>query len=586
MPKTSTPKKNENLSVYKVGNIYVPDEGPDSAKIIFVGEAPGETEEFERRPFVGHSGNLLTSVLGRNGLAREEIRLANLCKYRPQYNDFKNVNGTAELFAGIAELSDWISNHHPIVIAALGNAPLYYLTGKGTGSSGISAWRGSILECTLPGCEGIKVIPTYHPSYILRDRQAYPIFDQDVKKMVYDSAFRELNLPQRNYVIDPQELALEEWTQRLCEAEMLGTDIETARKSHTIWCIAFAPNPNTGVCIPFNDYTRPFVQRILNSPAKKIFHFGQFDTEQLYLNGIEVQNYVHDTLFMQHILAPELPRSLDFITSVYTREPYYKASGRGEIPKDQKSWGSKTDKRLLYIYNSKDSCVTIECAIKMLEELKVEGLTGYYEYEMSLIPAGQALGRAGLPIDEERRSLLRNSLVNRYVKLQSALDALVGSECNVRSPKLKTVLYNDLGLPQRRNRDGTLTVNEDAIVSLIGFVKGKIAELKTDRVKPEWNRKLAILSGVLKIRGIRQLISNYINANISVDGKLRSTYKFAATETGRAAGERYVDGTGFNPQTLPRTDIEVTEEDMTQTAMANMMNEFQPDEDEELEEVA
>lgn len=575
-------KKNENTntSAYRVGNIYVPDEGPASAKIVLVGEAPGETEEFERKPFVGVSGNLLTGVLGRNGLAREEIRLANLCKYRPQYNKFENVEGTPELQSGIQELTDYIRDNKPTVVVALGNAPLFYLTGKGTGRAGISAWRGSILNCILPGCEDVKVIPTYHPSYVVRDRQAYPIFDQDIKRVVYDSAYREKNLPKRNFVINPDELALEEWTQLLCSSPQLAVDIESVKKSTHILCVGFAPSAETGVCIPLTTYTHSFIQRILASPAKKIFHFGLFDTEMLWLNGFEVINYCHDTLFMQHILCPELPRSLDFLCSIYTREPYYKSSGRAEIPGDTKAWGTKADKKKLWEYNARDCCVTFECAEKMLEELKQEKLMGYYEYEISLIEAAQSIGRAGMPIDVERRDTLRNSLINRYAKLQCALDALVGHDCNVRSPKLKTVLYEELGLPARRNHQGGLTTDEDAIVSLIGFVKGKLNDLKTDRVKPEWTRKLAILTGVLKIRGVRQLISNYLNARISDDGRLRSTYKPAATETGRFAGERYVDGSGFNPQTLPRTDIEVAEEDITKKA-PDISDEFTDDDDED-----
>jgi DNA polymerase I-like protein with 3'-5' exonuclease and polymerase domains len=373
---------------------------------------------------------------------------------------------------------------------------------------------------------------------------------------------------------------LEEWTQKLCSSPYLAVDIESVKKSTHILCVGFAPSQDVGVCIPLTTYTQSFIQRILVSQAEKIFHFGLFDTEMLWLNGFEVTNYNHDTLLMQHILEPELPKSLDFLCSIYTREPYYKSSGRAEIPKDQKAWGTKADKKKLWEYNAKDCCVTYECSQLMIPQLKSAKLYNYYLEEMDMIEPFQAMGREGLPIDEERLDLLKRSLLNRYGKLQQVLDSLAGKPCNVRSPKLKDILYDELKLPTRRNREGNITTDEDAIVYLIGFVKTHIAGLQTTRVLPEWNKKLAILTGILKIRGVRQLISNYLNAKRSSNGNFRSTYKPAGPETGRSAAERYVDGTGFNPQTLPRTDIEVLEEDMIKPPTIDA-SEFIPDDDED-----
>src|SRR5205807_10187792 len=132
-----------------IGSIYVPDEGPKNASILFVGEAPGANEETEGRPFVGEAGNFLTTVLGRNGIQRESVRLANLCHYRPRDNKFVHLLDSSQLQAGIKELSAYIYENRPTVICALGNWPLYFLTGKHgkKAGSGIFNWRGSILTC-------------------------------------------------------------------------------------------------------------------------------------------------------------------------------------------------------------------------------------------------------------------------------------------------------------------------------------------------------------------------------------------------------------------------------------------------------
>jgi len=557
------PKPTPNKSKFAIGDIYVPDEGPTSSKILFVGEAPGESEELDKRPFIGAAGNMLINCIMRNGLAREEVRLANLCHFRPQYNKFETLLGTSVLQSGIEELKHYIKTYRPNVIVALGNWPLFILTGKGTGYAGISAWRGSILPYIFD--EKIKVVPTYHPSYIVRQRVDYPIFDQDIKRAVIDSGHTDFNYPQRNIIIDPKDLAVEEWTQQLCNSEFLAVDIESVIKTTHILCVGFAPNPYTAVVFPYTEYNANFIDRILKSRAKKIFHFGIFDTEMLYLNGHETENYVHDTLVMQHVLQPELPQSLDYITSVYTREPYYKSSGRADIPKDQKAWSNKTNRTNLYRYNGKDCCCTFECFIPMMAELKQEKFIPTYEYKMELIPAFGSIGRAGLPIDMERHTLLKNSLTNRYETLQFVFEKIVGHSMNVKSPKIKDLLYVEHKLPARRNREGSLTADEDAIVSLIGFVKNHIASLKTDRTLFEWERKLSILTGILKIRGVRQLISVYLNARISDDGRIRSTYKPAGPETGRSACQKYVDGSGFNAQTMPREAIEVTEVELRAT---------------------
>src|SRR5438445_3043293 len=149
-----------------ISNIYVPPSGPRDAKILFVGEAPGQEEVKQREPFVGESGNKLTTCLGRNGISREEVLLANLCPFRPPRNDFRALLGTPQLREGIAELTALIASTRPTVICALGNWPLYFLTGKHgkAPGAGILNWRGSILSCCIAGLSDIKVIPTIHPA--------------------------------------------------------------------------------------------------------------------------------------------------------------------------------------------------------------------------------------------------------------------------------------------------------------------------------------------------------------------------------------------------------------------------------------
>lgn len=579
-------------------NKYVPDEGPENARILFVGEAPGEQEYEQGRPFIGMSGDILMNVLARNGVSRDEVRLANLCHYRPFNNKFEKLLNSPVLSSGVKDLYAHIEAHRPTVIAALGSWPLSFLTGK----KGIKKWRGSILSYIND--ESIKVIPTFHPAAVLRDRGLYPTFDLDIKRIIGDSAFPEKRLPVREFITDPRGPLLEEWTERLCNSEYLACDIETVKKSKHILCVGFSPSPEVGVCIvPAHYDGKRAIERILASDAAKIFQFGTFDTLQLHDNGYIINDpkalaherpYYWDTLIGQHTLAPELPRSLEYLTSILTREPYYKTEGRGTIPDDAKGWSMKVDKQSLYVYNCRDTCTTYEIFLAQREDI-IKGndrdLIESFDFSMSALDMAHHISRAGLPIDHERRELLQNILLTKWAKKQFILDRLTGYETNVRSPKLKNILYDKdkLALPTRRNRDGNLTTDEDAIVSLIAFCKDKLDSVVREQSKLEWQVRLSVCQTILEIRGIRQVLSNYIlerqrdgTSRAGNDLRIHSTVKVGATETWRWSMMKYVDGTGFNAQTLPRDPVEVDESLLTERdGVLRLLSqlEAEPDED-------
>lgn len=541
-----------------ISSIRVPNEYNKGARILCIGESPGDTEERELKPFVGESGNILTATLLRAGIARTDVCLANLSQFRPQGNKFEILEGSTELRNGIEEICRFLIQHREInVIACLGSKPLYYITGK----SSIFSYRGSILQ-SKPDFGNRKSIGTFHPSAVLRDRKLYPTFNFDIQRIKNDSNYSELKLPEREYVIDPRGIQLEEITQELCEADELAVDIETKKKSSHILCVGFASSPKKAVCIVNHQSTGEYhqaVQRILSSRAKKIYQFGTFDTEQLSINGFEnaERNYHWDTMVAQHVLNPELPRGLDFLTSIYTREPYYKQEGRSALPSgDTKSWSLKTTKEKVWVYNAKDCCVTFEVKQgQVLDFGNDKDLLNTFNYKMSLIPVARHIMGNGMLIDQERRAEFEIALLKRWTKLQNIMNLLCDKEVNVRSPKLKDLLYGEFKLPVRRNRGAGITTDEDAIVSLITHCVDYITSLKREETKQEWNKKLIILKTILEIRGLRQLLSNYVTAKISSDGRLRSTYSYASVETGRGSASAYVDGTGVNSQTFPRSSV-------------------------------
>lgn len=575
------------------GSIYVADEGPEGARVVFIGEAPGAEEEKEGRPFVGFSGNKLETVLNRNGLPRASVRLANLFHYRPRNNKFESVFGTSELTNSVLTLYDYLRQHRPTVVCTLGNWPTYFLTGKcklnkGRKTqpiSGILNWRGSILTSNVQGLEGLKVIPTVHPAAVLRNATLFPTFDLDIKRVRADSEFSELRLPQRKFIIAPKGAEMEEWTNRLLAADRLTVDIENIKHTTTLLCVGFALSPLLAVCFEYDEHDpllRDCLSRLLASTIPKCFHFGSHDTEVLRLNGYEVVNYAFDTFVSQHVMWPELPRSLAYLTSIITREPYYKDEIKEE-DSDTKVWSAvwatKREKRQkLYSYNSKDVCIDFEIWLDHERELASgpEAWRRFFTYEMEMLEPAHAIMQAGMLVDQIRQQQIRSAVEKQLGEQQHALNALLGAKdacsrhpcicgrcVNVNSTKqIQIILYDALGLPKRTKRgsdgESKLTTEENALVSLIALCKDKIDSLVRLDAIAEWKRRLLVVKLIVMLRGWRKMKSSYLDVRISEDGRCRSRYKWG-TETGRWSSEKYCDGTGVNGQTFPRGGTEVEE---------------------------
>jgi DNA polymerase len=135
--------------------------GDPKARLLFVGEGPGEEEDRQGEPFVGRAGKLLDRWIARLGLARGDVYIANVVKCRPPAN---RAPSPEEAAACLPWLRAQVRILRPEVVCTLGNTPLRHFLGV---AEGITRARGKWLEH-----EGIAVLPTYHPAYILRNARA------------------------------------------------------------------------------------------------------------------------------------------------------------------------------------------------------------------------------------------------------------------------------------------------------------------------------------------------------------------------------------------------------------------------------
>lgn len=158
-------------------------QGPAPCAGLILGEAPGENEQREGVPFIGDSGRLLNAALEIAGITREQVYVTNAYKLRPENNRTPTEEELWEHARYLTQEFDYVL---PKYVLALGNVAMGAMTGEFTG---ITTARGTWVSASigyLP--EGDRVLPTYHPSYVLRrgglDTFAGSDFCADVKAFV------------------------------------------------------------------------------------------------------------------------------------------------------------------------------------------------------------------------------------------------------------------------------------------------------------------------------------------------------------------------------------------------------------------
>jgi uracil-DNA glycosylase len=349
--------------------VTVPAEGPIPAKVMIVGEAPGEREIQENRPFVGPSGWELDKMLGEVGLNRRDCFITNVVQERPPGNDItkfipvKKKTITRDMVPlkdrmvlpivvdGYQALLGEISTVRPNVIIALGNTALWALAGKW----GIKNWRGSLLETDA----GIRLVPTVHPAAILRQWNLRAIAVQDLRRAAREAGGNGAKKPEWQFLIRPtfsEVTATLNWIlDRLDRGPVpLSVDIETSY-GH-IMCLGIAWSHLNALCIPFVEIQKGgasywieheeaeivfMLYKILTHPnCQAIWQNGLFDAQYIYRAWHFVPRHHFDTMLGWHSCFSTMPKSLDFISSMLAD---YHVYWKGVARDLDKSHGEKPD---------------------------------------------------------------------------------------------------------------------------------------------------------------------------------------------------------------------------------------------------
>jgi len=148
--------------------------GNPRAKLMFVGEGPGRDEDLQGEPFVGRAGQLLTDIITKGiGLKREDVYIANVVKCRPPDNRDPEPDEVAACEPFLKKQIDLIG---PDIIVALGRFAVQTLLQS---KMPITKLRGN-----WHSYHGIKLMPTFHPAYLLRNPADKKLVWEDIKKVI------------------------------------------------------------------------------------------------------------------------------------------------------------------------------------------------------------------------------------------------------------------------------------------------------------------------------------------------------------------------------------------------------------------
>lgn len=531
---------------------YVPGTGSLSPDLMIVGEAPGANEDAQGIPFVGVTGSILNDCLRKAGISRNECYLTNVVKYRPPMNDFSKYHlVSVNLEQSIEELwENEIRKLKPKCILAIGNEALKATTGL----DGILNYRGSILLAR----DGMtKVVPTIHPAALFshsyksdddEDESSagglqwtyLKLIEHDVNRAVEESKSRQLSLPDRNLTIAHNALDVHRFFDEYKKLDKAAMDIESVNCIPV--CVGFAFNKHHAISIPLLRHIGKHnitdmgsleiaqVWRIIDEQLRRLKLVGQnlkYDEYKLTLAGFgdkrfTTMNVYSDILLKTRVIFPELPsKKLNVISSLWTREPFYKDEGK------EFKFGKSNISQLL-LYNAKDCAVEFEVdeeqdkdLIGMQEAYGVPLVDYYYNYQMKKHKLYLRMENVGLAVDFDRQKELKERYTNMQIAVHDRITKALGQEVNVKSaPQMFELLYKIMKFKVFKRSP----TSEDVIVRLINnHAKGNKAKYKP------------ILEDILEERRIRDQKSRYINFTPDYDNTCKTSYNIIATETTRSS---------------------------------------------------
>lgn len=329
---------------FTAGKSFVPAEGPTDAKLILIGQGPGQDEALDGRPVVGPSGKKLDSWLVRAGIRRSECGVGNVVWCWLPGN--REPTPAEVEHCRKAHWGPWLEKFPQArVLVPVGIAAMRGLLGK---EAAKASNAGRIFQLD----QGWAV-PLLHPAYILRGQFAEePAQVEYLKRAKEIASGKDYEEEDFNRVPEgvwyrpsPTLGTLDEFRQRVGAAPVLAVDIETAGdhlRLVGLYCDATRsylgfPVRTPGGGVYWNPQDLPvavgWLWDLLSDPdVGKVFHNGQaFDVPMLERNGFVVRGYAFDTMLGMHIAATGVPKDLEYLSKLYLGKSGWKGMVKGEV---------------------------------------------------------------------------------------------------------------------------------------------------------------------------------------------------------------------------------------------------------------
>lgn len=526
-------------------DVDVLSEGPVNSDVVFVGEGPGESEVRAGRPFIGGAGKLLWDSVRKYGLNRTNVYVTNVSKRQislSRKGNERHVVLRDELDKWIG-LLQWELSQLPNVrtVFCLGNYALEALLNE----TGVTNWRGSIVERKLPNGKLGHIVIANNPAYAQRELKQEPIFLMDCNKL--DLVYRGVYKPYRiDEIINPSYKDAMAFIKEL-QKSSLPVSLDVEHVSGETACYGLANDAHRAMCINLRDTKEnrftlsqeadimQAIQRLCDS-HKIICQNGSHEIYWCWLHDkIKIPVWA-DILLAHHLLYPQFPHSLQFMVAQYTTHPYYKEDGE--------LWKESGDINIWWRYNCKDAALPIRIWQRIYKELcdrKLDKL--FFNHVMRAQPHLAAATVHGVAVDLDIKKYLVDSCTEETAKMKAEFHRIVQELCydnlyypNPNSPtQLRELFFDRLQLKGKGL--STDKTNREHI-------------MKNPITKPLEKEMLASLDAYI---GEDKFLSTFVEARVSEDNRMRCDYKQfgVARAPGRLSSSALIDKTGMNMQNQP-----------------------------------
>lgn len=550
--------------------VKVPPSGPESARIMFIGEAPGrdEVNATTPQPFVGSSGAELSALLAEVQLVRRDCFLTNVARYRPIRNEIdyfwdkctkvNKIPGPV-LVDGMKELFDEIERVDPEVIVPLGNTSLWAVTG---GLWGITSWRGSQLYSDIPNqSRKRKVIPTFHPAYVQRVWRARHDVLHDLRRMQRHLGKPDWPADVRNIIVDPTFSESVQFLEHILEElnrgpTIIAHDLETIKRS--VSCSGLGITSREAICIPFmgpptgdSHWNRGQELRLVSLHRRVLTHpnarvVGQnylYDTQHIINEWFCVPKTYLDTMVAFHTCFPGEPKGLDYLSSIFCEKHVYWKD-------DVDDYNVFPDDPITYwTYNGKDVCTTYEIVEPLESMVRDLGFIDQCAFQHRMCEHAFKTMNRGVRIDTELRQQMSLDMYEVFTEHEKLFEQILpvsefrpmksknASPWYKSSKQLCILFYDELGLKvQKDKKTGSRSSRDDALEAL----KLDAPELTT------------LFQLIQEYRSVGVFKENFIDSPLDPDKRMRCSYKVAGPETFRFASAKSAFGTGTNLQAISK----------------------------------